>query len=135
MKLLSMIPKLTKHVILIRNWRSLWYQLLEKHMYVLHTKHTQRKINESTSFAIDNMYYVNFRIKNKKVYLSAMKFKTKDYKYLGTLLIFTLIPLVPKKCGLSISLYICVQGRIRECPTLTYKSFHSLTKFYMFLSL
>ena len=62
------------------------------------------------------------------MYLSAVKFKTKDYKFLGTLLFFTLIPLVPKKCGLSISLYVCVQGRIRECLTLTYKPFHSLTK-------
>ena len=35
-------------------------------MYVLHTKHTQRKINESTSFAIDNIYYVNFRIQEQK---------------------------------------------------------------------
>ena len=36
--------------------------ILEKYMFVSHTKHTQRKINESTSFAIDNMYNVNFRI-------------------------------------------------------------------------
>ena len=36
--------------------------LMEKHMFVSHTKHTQRKIHGSTSFAIDNMYYVNFRI-------------------------------------------------------------------------
>ena len=41
-------------------------------------------------------------------------------------LIFTPIPFVPKKCGLSISFYECVQGRIRECPTPTYKPFHSL---------
>ena len=34
----------------------------KKHMFVSHTKHTQRKINESTSFTIDNIYYVNFRI-------------------------------------------------------------------------
>ena len=35
--------------------------VLEKHgLYA--TKHTQRKINRSTSFAIDNMYYVNFKI-------------------------------------------------------------------------
>ena len=37
-------------------------KLLEKHMFVSHTKHTQWKINKSTSFAIDNMYYVNFKI-------------------------------------------------------------------------
>ena len=38
------------------------FVLLEKHMFVLDTKHTQRKINGFTSFAIDNMYSVNFRI-------------------------------------------------------------------------
>ena len=36
--------------------------VLEKHMFVLHTKHTQWKMNGSTSFTIDNIYYVNFRI-------------------------------------------------------------------------
>ena len=36
--------------------------MLEKYMFVSHTKHTQRKINKFTSFAIDNMYYVSFRI-------------------------------------------------------------------------
>ena len=33
-----------------------------KTWFVLHTKHTQWKINGSISFAIDNMYYVNYRI-------------------------------------------------------------------------
>ena len=37
-------------------------KLLEKHTFVSHTKHTQQKINGSTSFAIDNMYYVSFKI-------------------------------------------------------------------------
>ena len=36
--------------------------LLEKYMFVSHTKHTQQKINRSTSFVIDNMHYVNFKI-------------------------------------------------------------------------
>ena len=31
--------------------------MLEKYMFVSHTKHTQRK-----TFAIDNMYYINFKI-------------------------------------------------------------------------
>ena len=73
--------------------------------------------------------------KNKRVYLNAMKFKTKDQKYLGILLIFTPISLVPKKCGLSIILYVCVQGRIREWHTLIYTPFPYIIKFYMFLSL
>ena len=35
-------------------------------MFVSHTKHTQQKINKSTSFAFDNMYYVNFIIKEQE---------------------------------------------------------------------
>jgi len=57
------------------------------------------------------------------VYFGVLNFKNKDYKYLRTLLISTPIPLMPKKCGLSISFYECVQRRIRECPTLIYKPF------------
>ena len=33
-----------------------------KTWFVLHTKHMQWKINGSTSFAIDNIYYLNLRI-------------------------------------------------------------------------
>ena len=36
--------------------------ILEKYMFVSHIKHTQRKINKFTSFAIDNMYHVSFKI-------------------------------------------------------------------------
>ena len=36
--------------------------LLDKTWFVSHTKYTQWKINGSTSFVIDNIYYVNFRI-------------------------------------------------------------------------
>ena len=45
---------------------------------------------------------------------------------------------INKKSNISaISYYIdvCVQERIRECPTLIYKPFYSLSKFCMFLSL
>ena len=38
---------------------------MEKYMFVSHTKHMQWKINRSTSFTIDNMYYVNFRIQEQ----------------------------------------------------------------------
>ena len=57
-----------------------------------------------------------------------VNFKTKDQKFLRTLFIFTPIPLVPKKCGLSISFYEFIQGRMKEFPILTYKPFHVLTK-------
>ena len=36
--------------------------MLKKYMFVSHTKHMQQKINRSISFAIDNTYYVNFRL-------------------------------------------------------------------------
>ena len=39
------------------------------------------------------------------MYLGMVNFKTKDQKFLRTFSIFTSIPLVPKKCGLSISFY------------------------------
>ena len=61
------------------------------------------KINGSTSFATDNMCYVSSEYKNKRVYLGVVKFKTKDQKFLRILLIFNLIPFMPKKCDLSIS--------------------------------
>ena len=35
-------------------------------MFVSNTRHTQQKNNGSTSFAIDNIYYVNFRIKEQE---------------------------------------------------------------------
>ena len=63
-----------------------------------------------------------------------LNFKTKDHNFLRTLSIFTLIPLVPKKCGLSISFYEFVRGRMIECLTLTYKPCHVLTKIlYVFV--
>jgi len=34
---------------------------------------------------IDNMHYIISEFKNKIAYLGAVNFKTKDYKYLGTL--------------------------------------------------
>ena len=64
---------------------------------------TQWKINGSTSFAIDNMHYVNFRIQEQESVPWCDEFQNKDCKHLGILLIFTLIPLTPKMCGLSIS--------------------------------
>ena len=44
-------------------------------MFVSYTRYMQWKINIFTSFAIDNIYHVNF--KNKKVYFGVVKFKNK----------------------------------------------------------
>ena len=63
-------------------------------MFVSHTKHTQWKINESTSLENDNMRYVSFRIREQEnAYLGVVKFKTEDQKFLRRLLIFTPISL------------------------------------------
>ena len=97
--------------------------------FVLHTKHMQWKINKSTSFAIDNMYYVNLRIQEQESVPWYSEFQNShDQKFLRTLSIFTPIPLVPKKCGLSISFYEFVQGRMKESLTFTYKPFRVLQK-------
>ena len=100
MKLQSLIPKLTKHVIQYEiedSSDTIWW----KYAYA------QRKINVSTSFTIDNMHYVNFRIQEQESVPWCGKFQNEDYNHLGTLLIFTLIPLMPKMCGLSISCMKC----------------------------
>ena len=72
--------------------------------------------------------------------LGVVKFKSKDQKYLGTLLIFTLIPLMSKKFGLSISLYVCSRENKRMFNThiqtilFSYKILYvSLLYFFFFL--
>ena len=41
-------------------------EVLEKHMFVSHTRHTfVSQINKSTSFTIDNIYYANFKIQEQ----------------------------------------------------------------------
>ena len=52
----------------IHEFKYAWekFLLLDKYIFVSHTKHTKWKINGFTSFAIDNMYYVNFRIQEQK---------------------------------------------------------------------
>ena len=48
-------------------------------MFLSHTKHTQwKKINGYTSFAIDNMYYVNFRSKEQESVPWCGEFQNKD---------------------------------------------------------
>ena len=58
------------------------------------------------------------------MYLDAIKFKTKDEKYLGTLLIFTPIPLDAQEVWSLNQLYVYVQEKMNECLTLTYIPFH-----------
>ena len=97
--------------------------MLEKYMFVSHTKHTQRKINGSTSFAIDNIYYVNFRIQEQESVPWCAKFQKpkirSSWEDFSSSLQFHLML---KICGLSISFH----GENNECPTFTYKPFHSL---------
>ena len=59
----GLMPKKKQLALIARQWMqySMLF-LLEKYMFVSHTKHTQQKINKSTLLRIDNMYYVNFRI-------------------------------------------------------------------------
>ena len=52
-------------------------------MFVSHTKHTQWKINGSTSFAINNMYYVNFRIQEQESVPWCGEFQKQRLEVLG----------------------------------------------------
>ena len=136
MKLLSLIPKLTKHVIQIRNWRPLWYQLLEKHIFILHTRHTQQKINGSTLFAINNMYYANFRTQEQESIPWCGEIQNQRLEVLeNTFNLHSNSTLCPR----SVVSQSDSNGRIREWLTLTYTPFHSLwktlMKFCMFFSL
>ena len=43
----------------------------------------QQKINGSTLFVIDNMYYVISKFKNKRAYFGVVKFKNQRLEVLG----------------------------------------------------
>ena len=72
--------------------------------FASHTKHIAEATNMDLfySWLITCIMWFS-KFENKIAYLGAVKFKTKDQKYLRTLLIFTPILLTPKKCGLLIS--------------------------------
>ena len=57
--------------------------IVGKTWFVSHTKDTQRKINGSTSFAIDNMYYVNFRIEEQENVPWCSEIQNQRLKVLG----------------------------------------------------
>ena len=62
--------------------------------------------------------------KNKRVYLDMVNFKTEDEKHLGTLIIFTPIPLEAQEVWSLNQLCMYVLERVKECLLLTYKPFH-----------
>ena len=57
-------------------------------MFVSHTKHTQRKINKFTSFAIDNMYYVSFRILEQESVPWCNEIQKKKYIYIYIYIVY-----------------------------------------------
>ena len=60
------------------------------------------------------------------MYLGVVKFKTKDQKFLRTLLIFTPIPLDAQEVWSLNQLDVYVLERMNECLTLTYIPFYVL---------
>ena len=117
MKLLSLIPKLTKHVIQIRNWRSLWYHFIGKNTCA------QWKNNRSTSFAIDNMCYVSFRIWEQECVPWCGEIKTEDQKFLGRLFNLHSNSTWCPRCVVSQSVS---KERIKSVQHSHTKPFHSL---------
>ena len=110
-------------------------ELFGKTQFVLHAKHTQRKINESTLFTIDNMYYVNFRIYEQESVPWCGEIQNQMLEVLGNTFNFHSNSTYTQELWSLNQFNVCVQGRIREWLTLTYTPFYSITKFCMFLSL
>ena len=109
-------------------------EVLEKYMSVSHIKHTRRKINGFTSFAIDNMHYVNFRIYEQESVPWCGEFQNKDYKYLRTLLIFTPIPLdIQEVWSLNYFIYMCSRENKRVSNTHIQTISFSYKILYVFL--
>ena len=102
--------------------RHLNVMLLEKYMFVLHTRHTQRKINGSTSFAIDNMYYANFRIQEQVSVPWCGEIQNQRLEVLENTLNLHSNSTLCSRSVVSQSLF---KKRIGEWLTLTYTPFHS----------
>ena len=97
--------------------------MLEKHMFLSHTKHTQQKINRSTSFAIDNIYYANFRIQEQVSVPWCNEIQNERLEVLeNTFNLHSNSTLCPR----SVVSQSVSNDRIREWLTLTYIPFHSL---------
>ena len=71
---------------------------------------------------------------NKRVYLDAVKFKTKDEEYLGILLIFTPISLDAQEVWSLNQLCVYILERIKECVSPLHTSHFIFMKFCIFLS-
>ena len=97
--------------------------MLEKHMFLSHTKHTQQKINRSTSFAIDNIYHANFRIQEQVSVPWCGEIQNERLEILeNTFNLHSNSTLCPR----SVVSQSVSNDRIREWLTLTYTPFHSL---------
>ena len=78
MKLLSLIPKLTKHVIQIRNEdRS------DTICWKIHVLYVAEKLNGSTSLENDNMCYVSFIIREQECVPWCSKIQNQRSEVLG----------------------------------------------------
>ena len=76
---------------------------------------------------------VNFRIWEQESVPWCDEFKNKDSKHLGILLIFTLIPLMPKMCGLSMS-YMCMSREKNEEVSYQHTNHFMFIKKIMYVS-
>ena len=94
-------------------------------MFASHTKHTQRKINGSTSFAIDNRHYESFRIKEQESVPWCGEIQNRMKKYSGTLSIYTPIPLDAQDVW-SLNQFYVSRENMKEClSSLCHKLTHT----------
>ena len=81
-----------------------------KTYFVLHKKHTQQKINKSTSFTIDNMYYENFRIEEQESVPWCNKIQNQTLEVLGSTFNLPSNSTCAQKVW-SLNRYICMCSR------------------------
>ena len=99
-------------------------------MFISHTKYTQRKISGSTSFAIDNMYYVNFRIQEQESVPWCGEIQNQRLEVLGnTLNIHSNFTYAQEVW--SLNQFICICSR--ENKKVAYTHIHIISFFYKIL--
>ena len=77
--------------------------IVGKTSFSSHTKPIAKATQGSTSFMWDNMEFLSFRNKEQEGVPWCSEIQNKRSSNMGRLSIFTLIPYIPKMCGLSIS--------------------------------
>ena len=96
-------------------------------MFVSHTKHTQQKINGSILFAIDNMYYVNFKIQEQESVPWCSEIQNQRLEVLGNTFNLHSNSTCAQEMW-SLNQFVCMCSR--ENKRMTYTHIHTISFSY-----